>query len=920
MLTEMGRVFVGRAPELERLDELRDRAGHRTPRVALVFGEPGVGKTRLAAELAARMHAAGAVVLAGRSDEDLGVPYQPFVEALRHFVDGTSDAGLRRGLGRHAGELVRLAPEIAHRIPDLPPPLRSDPETERYRLFDAVAAWLGALSHDRSLLMVLDDLHWAAKPTLQLLRHVSRSPEAPRLLIVATYRDTELGRDHPMVDLLADLRRQPGVERLALAGLDESAVVEFMERAAGHRLDEQDRSMARFIHGETEGNPFFVREILRHLTETGRISRRDGRWSVQQLTAESSTPDGVREVVGRRLSRLSEGTHAVLRIAAAVGTEFEVAVVQAAGDADEDALLSALDEACLARLVIDVPGAALRYRFAHALVRATLNEELSAARRAAVHRRVAAAIEDLHAVDIDDQLPALAHHWARAAAGAPEAARAVEYALRAGRRALTLLANDDAVRYFRQAVGLLTVSGRAVDRARHVELLIALGEAERRAGDAAHRETLLTAADLAGSDGDTRSLALAAVANSPGSKPSAFGVTDHERVAVLESALQAVGPDDNAVRARLLAILALELFHTGDRARRLALSDEALAIARRLDDPDTLSHVLVARPFAIGGPDTLAERLADTGELLAVAERLGDSVTAHRAWWLRYRVAVEVGDPFEANRCLAAEQQFVDGAGQPTLAWMTTLQRVAAALLRGDLPAAERLIPSAREQGTDAGQPDAALYEAIQLFQLRYDQGRVGEAETVLTRVIAAAPELPALRAALAVLHSELGRVASARSLFDELAGAGFADLPVEASTMVAWCLCTVVGCTLGDPARAAQLHGLLVPYPDQIAVWAVGLGVGSVAHHLGRLAFALGDLDEADARFAAAADLERRVGGRTWLARTELEWARALLARGGRGDVDHAHHLLAGAAGTARELGLDAVRRRVAELAGPCR
>jgi DNA-binding SARP family transcriptional activator len=917
LLTDIGRVFVGRTPELRRLAQLWTDVGGPTPKLVVLSGEPGVGKTRLAAEFARQVHAEGRMVLAGRCDEDLGVPYQPFVEALRQFVDHTPATLLDRGLGRHGGELVRLVPEIAQRRPDLPPPLRSDPETERYRLFDAVAAWLGAASGDQPLLLVLDDLHWAAKPTLLLLRHVSRSPEAPRLLVVCAYRDTELGHHHPLVDLLADLRRQGGVERLALSGLDEAAVITFLEKIGGHDLDEDDLALARAIHEGTEGNPFFVREVIRHLTETERIRRQEGRWHARLPAGELEITQGVREVVGMRLGRLSGETDKVLRVAAVVGTEFEPPLVQEAGGFGEEALLSALDEATSARLVIEVPGAVLRYRFAHALVRATLHEELTSARRMALHRRVATAIEALHAGVHDEHLPALAHHWVRAAAGPHDTARAVDYAARAGAKALVQLANDEAVTYYRQALGLLTVAHGLKDDPRRLELLIALGEAQRRAGDAGHRETLLEAARLARARGDAQALALAAVANSPGSKPSAFGVTDHERVETLEAAIEALGANDSPLRARLLAILALELFHTGERVRRLALSDEALAIARRLDDPATLSHVLVARPFAIGGPDTLAARLADTAELLEVAERLGDPVTAHRAWWLRYRVAVEVGDLLEADRCLTIERRMTADLGQPSLEWMTTLQRVARALLAGNLAAADRLMSAALEQGRDAGQPDALLYFVIQLFQLRDEQGRLGEAEQAVARVVASAPELPSVRAALGLVHAEVGRLDAARAVFEALGQTDFAQLPVEASTMVAYCFCARLAAALDDAGRAAQLHRLLAPFPDQIAVWAVGLGIGSVSYYLGCLAFSMGALDEALARFAAAAAIDQRVGAPTWLARTRIGWARALLTRRAPGDVEQARHLLEQALDTARQLQLAGVERQATALLG---
>ena len=480
LLTDIGRIFVGRDADLERLAQLwkESTAGER--RVALLGGEPGVGKTRLAAELARRLHEEGGAVLAGRCDEDMGVPYQPFVEALRHFVDHTPAADLKERLGRYGGELGRLVPELLERIPDLPSPLQSDPETERYRLFDAVASWLGTVSMEEPVLLVLDDLQWAAKPTFLLLRHVVQSAEIQRLLVLGTYRDTELTHDHSLVELIADLRRQRRIERLPLSGLDDMAVTALVEQAAGRALDDEGLALARAIYQETDGNPFFVREVLRHLVETGEVERQAGVWAARLPVDELGIPEGVRDVVGRRLARLAEDTNQVLRVAAVAGTEFELPVLQASG-LDEEKLLAALEEAAAARLVIEA--SATRYRFAHALVRDTLYEGLTAARRVALHRRVAQAIESCHAGVIDDYLPALAHHWARASAPAADTARAVDYAGRAGDRALVQLAYDEAATYYHQALELTAAGG--ADEPGQLDLLIRLGEAQLRAGDPA---------------------------------------------------------------------------------------------------------------------------------------------------------------------------------------------------------------------------------------------------------------------------------------------------------------------------------------------------------------------------------------------------------------------------------------------------
>jgi predicted ATPase len=459
LLTDVGRVFVGRQAEMDRLTQLWKETLSGVPRLVLLAGEPGIGKTRLAAELAKAAHADGAVVLVGRCDEDLGVPYQPFVEALRHLVDHTPAEDLAGRLGRYAGELVRLVPEVADRVPGLPAPLRSDPETERYRLFDATAAWLGAASADGPVLLVLDDLQRATKPTLLLLRHVVRSTEPTRLLVLGTYRDSELAHDHPLVELLADLRRQASVERLSLAGLDSSGVARLMEQAAGHSLTDEELLLAQAIYQETEGNPFFVREVLRHLTETGAVERREGRWRTRVPVETLGIPEGIREVVGRRVARPSAHANRSLRVAAVIGLEFELPVLQRAAGVDDEELVSSMEEATRARLVVEAPGPATGCRFAHALVRHTLYEALSAARRVSLHRRVAQAIEAVHGAALEDHLPALAHHWARAAAPAAETSRAVHYATRAGDRALAQLAHDEAAAYYRSALELLDAAG-----------------------------------------------------------------------------------------------------------------------------------------------------------------------------------------------------------------------------------------------------------------------------------------------------------------------------------------------------------------------------------------------------------------------------------------------------------------------------
>ena len=896
LLTEKRPVFIAREDEMERLGQLWKEAAAGDLRLALLAGEPGVGKTRLAAELAGQVHDQGVTVLAGRCDEDLGVPYQPFVEALRHFVDHVPAEELAGRLGRYGGELVRLVPE-AEGVPGLAPPLHSDPETERYRLFDAVAAWLAAASREEQILLVLDDLQWAAGPTLLLLRHlVSRRTDATRLLVVGTYRDTELWHDHPLVEVLADLRRQEGVERFSLTGLDQSGVARFMEQRMGHTLADAELPLARAIYQETEGNPFFVREVLRHLAESG---------ATDLPVEELGIPEGVREVVGRRLARLSRDTNHVLRVASVVGTEFEVPILQEAEQIDEERLISALEEAGRARLIVDVPGN--RYRFAHSLVRHTLYESLSAARRVRIHLRVGEAIETVHALHLDEHMPALVHHWSRAAAPRAETARAVRYALRAGDLAQAQLAHQEAAGYYRQGLELLE-SGDG-DDAQRAQLLVLLGEAQHRMGDPGYRATVLEGARLAERIGDAYGLARAALAGYRGMWTMSLGV-DRERVAALEAALRAWEGHEDLVRARLLANLAVELMFV-DRQRRWALSDDALAVARRLGDLPTLGRVLLSRIAAIWEPGALAERRAHVGELLALAADLGDPFVKVWAELYGFETAMEVGEVEEADRLLADAQRTALEV-ERALRWFAEFPRAGRALFAGRVDEADRLAREALEIGR-ATQPlnEFRIHYGVQRFEIRIEQDRADELLPALVQ--AAETGNPESRAMLAQAYCELGRLQEAREVFDPLM-AVLPDLLPDPNWIIAHTRAAAVCAALGDQLAAARLSPLLAPYADRIAGNGV-IWLGSVAHYLGVLATTIEHFDDAAGHLAAAEAAHERLGAPGWLARTRLARARLLLRRGAPEDADAARQVLGQVIATARELGLAGLERQAGEL-----
>ncbi len=890
--------FSGRKAQLESLLQEWKETTVDERRVVLVSGEPGIGKTRLAAEVARQVHDLGGIVLFGRCDEDIGMAFQPFVGALEQVVSSRLSA---ESLGRHAGELVRLVPGLAQALPGLEPPLQSDPETERYRLFDAVAAWLGALSSPAGVLLVLDDLHWAEKPTLLLLRHLVRSPEPMRLFVIGTYRDTDLDRTHPLAEVLADLRREPGVDRLALSGLDVSGITELLANASGERMDDRAGELAQILWSETEGNPFFVQEILLSLVESGRLIQREGVWTTDLEVSELGIPEGVRETVGRRLSRLSESANVVLGLASVIGAVVDVDVLFAISDLEEDAVLDALDAATAAALLRETSSGA--YEFTHALVRSTLYDELSAARRARRHRQVAEALERRGMVDA----AVLAYHFRRA--GITDA-RAVDYAAAAGEQALERLAFDQAVAFFTHA--LEAAEDVEADSDRRCALLIRLGSAQRLAGVAAYRETLLSAAGLARDIGDAEKLAQAALANNRGFW-SIAGVLDEDRIQVLEDALSAVGPADTIIRARLLALLAVELSWSDPQLSRLDMADEAVAMARRLGDDTCILEVWRSTLFSTWVADRVPALAAELPDMLELAERIGDAQQIVLVCSGGFVHSLEVGDLDLADRLLERLGRIAAEVNNPMFRWLEASYRCGRVMVSGSGDEIERAALTALEIGQDAGQPDAFVWFAPQVWFARGAQGRLAEVLDLVRQQMTDNPGLPAWIAGLAVTLVRIGEHDEAAELVAAMMADSSNVFPYDPLWLFGHTsLGEAVAC-VGTPEQAAEEYARLAPYADRIPYVGVCTTM-SVNRVLATLAARAGQPERADEHFARAKEEHERLGAPEWVARTELEWGRFLLDAG---ESDRARTLLARSAEGAKRIGAADVVRGAGLLLG---
>jgi DNA-binding SARP family transcriptional activator/tetratricopeptide (TPR) repeat protein len=466
--------FVGRGGELGILAEAWRQAGSGERRLVGVAGEPGIGKTRLVREFALEAHDGGTVLHAACQEEAL-ISYQPVVEALRLYARAGGRDWAHLSLGPGAEELARLIPEVASASPAESQATPADPETRRYMLFEAVSLLLAAAAARGPVLLVVDDLHWADQGTLQLLRHLVRAPHEAALLIVGTYRPADVGRGHPLAALLADLRRDRLFERISLDGLDETHVGELIASHAGH---EAHAGVINAVHEQTEGNPFFVEEVMRDLIERGVLFERGGRWASALTADEIGVPEGVKEVLESRLARLSERCRGVLCGAAVLGREFAFEVLAAMADSSDDEVITALEEAGAAQLVVEEDGRSrATHAFTHALVRETLYGGLSAPRRQRLHASAATAIEQ---VEGEAAVAALATHH-RLSGPFGDSTKAFDYSLRAGTQAAELSAWEDAAAHWDGALAVVDRDGgREHERAR---LLVALAELMAVTGD-----------------------------------------------------------------------------------------------------------------------------------------------------------------------------------------------------------------------------------------------------------------------------------------------------------------------------------------------------------------------------------------------------------------------------------------------------
>jgi tetratricopeptide (TPR) repeat protein len=862
-------------------------------RIALLAGEPGIGKSRLAEELMAHARGRGARVLVGRCWEAGGAPaYWPWVQSLRTYVRKAAPESLGDELGVGAADLAEVLPELRRLLPDLAEPASPVSEGARFRLFEAATALLLRATRDHPAVLVLDDLHAADEPSLLLLRFVAREIGANRLLMVCAYRDVDPALRDPLGEALAELLREPQAIHISLAGLTERDVAEYVERATGV---EPAASLVAAIHTETEGNPLFMAEVVRLLAAEGELGEPDARLRI---------PAGVRAVIGRRVGRLSESCRDLLVSASVMGREFGLDALAELSGLSPRELLDILDEAMAERVLGEVPAAPGRLRFGHALIRDTLYEELTPARRMRLHHDAAVALQAVYADDVEPHLAELARHYV-AAAPAGVADRAVEYAWRAGDRAATQLAHEEAVRLYRMALDALPLRGSA-DPGSRCELLLALGEASARAGHtAAAQESLLAAADIA------RSLQL----------PEQFGraalgfegrfvwprATDERTIPLLEEA-RGLLQRDSALRVGVLARLCGALRAEPWRhEERTAISVDAVATARRLGDPATLAYALEGRWAVLfdAVPESRDERFAVATEMTDLGREASEKEREWSGHLAQVVVFIERGDRPGSDAQLAKVVELAEELRQPAQLQLTLGSRALFALADGRFEDAEELIEESVALG-ERTWTTSLLNARMGRWMLHRQRGRPLEAKEDIERSLAEFPERVSFcRCVLAHLNAEVGELAEARRLFDELAANRFEGVPATSDRLVNLGLLAEVAAILDATEHTEALYELLLPAAACHAFDLPEIFTGAVARNLGVLAASMGRWAEAESHFEAALEMNEQFGARPWVAHTQLEFGRMVMARAEPGDRERALDLLREARHGFEQLGM---------------
>jgi class 3 adenylate cyclase/tetratricopeptide (TPR) repeat protein len=877
--------------------------------LVLLSGEPGIGKTRLADDLASFAAISRAKVSWGRCWESGGAPvFWPWIQVLRDCLNQAClnrlPAEIRPSLAYVASMLPELQSPLAMELgpaPEIPKPAAPGfvgPEPARFRLFDSITGLLKWVGSTNGLVIIIDDIHAADSDSLLLLRFLARGLRQSHLMIVATYRDEEVRQSQQLAALVAEIAREG--HSIPLRGLSENEVTEFLTLNAGLAAEP---ALASSLHRVTEGNPFFLDEVVSlMLAEKARFHSGPGSSFV--------IPDGVRATIRRRLSPLSETGKAVLTVAAVMGREFELAPLGNASALPMEKLLDVLVEAEASGLVVQTQGGVGRYKFSHAMIPEVLTTDLRTTDLAQLHQRVAQAIEDFHHIDIEPHLARLAHHYTLAFPHGP-LAKAVEYARRGADHARSKLAYVESGRLYGMALHALENAPNT--ELQRCELLLALGEVESKAGN---RGEACKAFDLSSQiarrlgNADLLARAILGIAIWSGSP----GLTNKELVALLKEALNSVGTGHSSLKAQLLARLAVELNRLEGRDKAISVVHEALEVARRVSDMEALIAARYSEHSLFWSPENVQERFATANEIVSLAEQAGRADWTLKALELRISALLELGDVLAVERDVEECKRLTQKSGERTGA--LERHRATLCLLRGNFVDAEKETQQLLAIGQWRQDPELLVTCAGQIAQLRGELGRLAELEPMMVESVSRFPGMIAARCGLLLFYTRSGRGLRAQQELDELAAGDFVTIPKNYNWLGSMAVIAEACATLEDTPRAATLYKFILPYGNRNVTLGWGdIAYGSAEYYLGLLATVMNNFDRAEAHFETALRFNTRMGAKPFVARTQASFAEMLLRRNLAEDGAKALTLAKASIEITDALGMETLREKARAL-----
>jgi DNA-binding NarL/FixJ family response regulator len=891
--------FVGRSAELGELRAALTEALGGSSRAVLITGEPGIGKTALAIRLTGEAEALGVPVRWGRGSESEGAPaFWPWIQIVRDQLL-RSDPADRKRLERYAAPLYRTIPQLKRpdqRMRTAPSPTGGntyDSGEARFRLFDATSSFLRVTAGKRGLVIVLDDAHWADAPTLLLLRHLVRELGLDPVLFVVSFREEEVSPDAPAAAALADLAGGPEARWIRLKGLDRAELAQHLATIVGQLTG---AALADQLHDATGGNPFFAAELVRMLRSEGRLANHVALLSDQPL----GLPRGVREVLQRRLDRLSVESRRSLELASLVGTSFAFEFLARASGVEPERILGLMDEAVGAQLLDQLPERPGWFRFPHVLVRETLFEGQGAVDRLRNHRRIAETLErewEETPVEGANTTSKLASHWQQAGDGP----RAIRYARMAASEANKQLGYEEAARLYRLALGQAVTGG--LDAGGRCEVLLDLATAEYRCGNVRRAmEAFVQAAELARRSGRPNLLA--------GAPLIVQDIGDPEVNASVLQACEGVlaGADglDDEVWARLLAQRAVALCESGRLDEALPDSERAMELAERSGAPELVAAVLPARHLALAGPDWTLERLDLAEQALGLARSVAAPIEELWARVWRTDVFWELGDIASVDAEIERLASLAHSVRNPLAKWHLKRFQAARALMVGRYEEAAAL----SEEATAGFPRENFMAQILHLWfmsAINADRGEFTWMDSYRS-MLEARPSTMASTLSWSLL--EAGRRDEALAYYEQARGS-LRYVPRDARWMVTMVFLTEVSSQFEDRETAEICYRELLPFEDRFSASGGGTVIcqGSVALFLGMAAMTLGQFDDSEGHVRRAIQRNAAAGARPWAARAELVMA-DLLRRQGRAR-GQALDLARRAAHTATALGMNMLRTR---------